>query len=48
MKHFMDQFKENQFRLDSSEDQENMGSHTFLSAFYSDYYKKNKIPSIRE
>ena len=39
----MDKFKENQFKLESSEDLETMGSHTFLSAFYRDYYKKNKM-----
>ncbi|MHA2394036.1 MAG: hypothetical protein ACXAEX_19045 [Promethearchaeota archaeon] len=43
IKHFMDKFKENQFKLESSEDLEIMGSHTFLSAFYRDYYKKNKM-----
>ncbi|MFX1325497.1 MAG: hypothetical protein ACFE8N_11100 [Promethearchaeota archaeon] len=43
IKHFMDQFKENQFKLESSKDQDNIGSHNFLSAFYRDYYKKNKM-----
>jgi hypothetical protein len=43
IKHFMDKFKENKYKLESSEDQESMGSHTFLSAFYRDYYDKNKM-----
>ena len=43
IKHFMDKFKESSYSLDPSEDQENLGAHTFLSAFYRDYYKKNKM-----
>ncbi len=43
IKHFMDKFKQNNFKLDLAEDQSNMGSHTFLAAFYEDYYKKNKM-----
>ncbi|MHA1987878.1 MAG: hypothetical protein ACW98D_14680 [Promethearchaeota archaeon] len=43
IKHFMDKFKENKFDLDLSEDQEVLGAHTFLSTFYRDYYKKNKM-----
>ncbi|MFX1374959.1 MAG: hypothetical protein ACFFA0_04035 [Promethearchaeota archaeon] len=43
IKHFMDKFKNDNFRLDLAEDQSNMGAHTFLSAFYRDYYKKNKM-----
>lgn len=43
IKHFMDRFKENKYNLNSPEHQEDMGSHTFLSAFYKDYYKKNKM-----
>ncbi|MHA2087805.1 MAG: hypothetical protein ACW972_05995, partial [Promethearchaeota archaeon] len=29
--------------LDLGEDQQILGAHTFLSAFYRDYYKKNKM-----
>ncbi len=43
IKNFMDKFKENNYKLDLSKDQENLGAHTFLSAFYRDYYKKNKM-----
>jgi len=43
IKHFMDKFKENKFKLDSSDEQETVGSHNFLAAFYRDYYKKNKM-----
>jgi hypothetical protein len=43
IKHFMDKFKENNYKLGLSEDQEKIGSHTFLSTFYRDYYKKNKM-----
>ena len=43
IKHFMDKFKEKNYKLGLSEDQENLGVHTFLSTFYRDYYKKNKM-----
>ena len=43
IKHFMDTFKENKYSLDLSEDQGFLGAHSFLSAFYRDYYKKNKM-----
>ncbi|MHA1915576.1 MAG: hypothetical protein ACW986_17410 [Promethearchaeota archaeon] len=43
IKHFMDTFKDNNYELGLSEDQEIMGAHTFLSAFYQDYYDKNKM-----
>lgn len=43
IKHFMDAFKLNNFKLDLPEDQEDMGAHKFLSAFYKDYYDKNKM-----
>jgi len=43
IKHFMDSFKENKYSLDLGEDQQILGAHTFLSAFYRDYYKKNKM-----
>lgn len=43
IKHFMDKFKENKFKLDTTDDQETVGSHNFLAAFYRDYYKKNKM-----
>ncbi|MFX1457647.1 MAG: hypothetical protein ACFFDB_19955 [Promethearchaeota archaeon] len=43
IKHFMDTFKENNYDLILSENQEIIGAHTFLSTFYKDYYKKNKM-----
>ncbi len=43
IKNFMDSFKENNYKLDPSVDQGYLGAHTFLSAFYKDYYKKNKM-----
>jgi len=43
IKHFMDTFKENKFSLDLPDDQEVLGAHAFLSAFYTYYYKKNKM-----
>ncbi|MFX1489381.1 MAG: hypothetical protein ACFFBI_09550 [Promethearchaeota archaeon] len=43
IKHFMDKFKANGYKLDASEDQTNLGAHTFLSAFYQDYYDKNNM-----
>ncbi|MFX1343964.1 MAG: hypothetical protein ACFFAI_02565 [Promethearchaeota archaeon] len=43
IKHFMDKFKQNNFKLEPTENEADMGSHTFLSAFYKDYYKKNKM-----
>jgi hypothetical protein len=43
IKHFMDRFKENKYSLDLGEDQQILGAHRFLSAFYRDYYKKNKM-----
>jgi len=43
IKNFMDKFKKNNYKLDLSKNQENLGIHTFLSAFYRDYYKKNKM-----
>jgi len=43
IKSFMDKFKELHYKLILSEDQKNLGVHTFLSAFYDDYYKKNEM-----
>ncbi|MFX1366816.1 MAG: hypothetical protein ACFFCE_13525 [Promethearchaeota archaeon] len=43
IKNFMDKFKGNNYRLDTSENQESLGAHSFLSAFYQDYHKKNKM-----
>jgi hypothetical protein len=43
IKKFMDKFKELNYKLVLSEDQMNLGVHTFLSAFYEDYYKKNEM-----
>ncbi|MFX1469458.1 MAG: hypothetical protein ACFFB8_12425 [Promethearchaeota archaeon] len=41
IKRFMDIFKENNYQLKLSKDQEVLGAHTFLSAFYKDYYERN-------
>ncbi|MBY8989000.1 MAG: hypothetical protein KGD61_11145 [Candidatus Lokiarchaeota archaeon] len=43
IKKFMDHFKEANYKLHISEEQENLGAHTFLSAFYQNYYNKNKM-----
>ncbi|MFX0156004.1 MAG: hypothetical protein ACFE9Q_15905 [Candidatus Hodarchaeota archaeon] len=43
IKNFMDKFKEKNYNLNTLEDQNHMGAHTFLSAFYDDYYKRNKM-----
>jgi len=43
IKDFMDKFKESNYDLTLSEEQKLLGSHAFLSAFYTDYYKKNKM-----
>jgi hypothetical protein len=43
IKHFMEKFKENKYNLELGEGQQILGAHTFLSAFYKDYYKKNKM-----
>ncbi|MBY8983534.1 MAG: hypothetical protein KGD65_00545 [Candidatus Lokiarchaeota archaeon] len=43
IKHFLDKFKEKEYSLDISDNQEVLGAHTFLSTFYKDYYKKNKM-----
>ncbi len=43
IKKFMDLFKENNYKLNLSEERENLGAHTFLSAFYTNYYSKNKM-----
>jgi len=43
IKNFMDNFKESNFKFNLTDDQEILGAHTFLSAFYKDYYKKNKM-----
>ncbi|MDX1798480.1 MAG: hypothetical protein R3255_07515 [Candidatus Lokiarchaeia archaeon] len=43
IKNFMDKFKDNHFNLDSSKHQSSLGAHSFLSAFYEDYYHKNEM-----
>lgn len=43
IKNFMDKFKLLNYKLDLSEDRMNLGGHTFLSAFYEEYYKKNEM-----
>jgi hypothetical protein len=43
IKKFMDQFKENNYELYISDGQNNLGAHAFLSAFYQNYYDKNKM-----
>jgi len=43
IKHFMDEFKRNEFKLNLSEEQENLGPHIFISSFYEDYIHKNNM-----
>ncbi len=43
IKNFMDKFKAKTYNLDSLKDQNYLGAHTFLSAFYEDYYHKNEM-----
>lgn len=43
IKHFMDKFKSKNYTLDVPEDQKGLGAHNFLSRFYNDYYKRNKM-----
>ncbi|MFW9826992.1 MAG: hypothetical protein ACFFEY_05155 [Candidatus Thorarchaeota archaeon] len=41
IKNFMDKFKENSYNLSKFKSQESLGAHSFLFAFYQDYYEKN-------
>jgi len=43
IKNFMGKFKDRYYKLDILKDQGNLGAHSFLSAFYEDYYKKNEM-----
>ncbi|MFX0031667.1 MAG: hypothetical protein ACFFGP_08005 [Promethearchaeota archaeon] len=43
IKNFMDKFKAKNYKLDLSEDQKGLSAHHFLSAFYKEYYDKNKM-----
>ena len=43
IKHFMDIFKDNEFKLKLPEDQEDLGPHLFISFFYKGYTHKNKM-----
>jgi len=43
IKHFMDLFRDNEFKLNLPEEQESLGPHTFLSSFYKDYTHKNNM-----
>jgi hypothetical protein len=43
IKNFMDKFKNNNYKLESSKDQSSLGAHSFLSAFYEAYYQKNEM-----
>ncbi|MFX1235337.1 MAG: hypothetical protein ACFFBY_12385, partial [Promethearchaeota archaeon] len=43
IKHFMDNFKANNYKLNLPEDRKGLGAHNFLSTFYEQYYKRNKM-----
>jgi len=43
IKHFMDIFKGNEFKLKITEDQGELAPHLFISSFYNDYTHKNKM-----
>ena len=43
IKHFMDTFKDNEFKLNLPEEQEELAPHMFISSFYKDYTHKNKM-----
>jgi hypothetical protein len=41
--HFMNTFKENNYKLNLPEDQQELGAHVFMASFYKDYTHKNKM-----
>jgi hypothetical protein len=43
IKHFMDIFKDNDFKLNMQDEQEELAPHMFISSFYKDYTHKNKM-----
>jgi len=43
IKHFMNIFKDNEFKLDIPEEQEDLAPHMFISSFYKGYTHKNKM-----
>lgn len=43
IKHFMDIFKGNEFKLKITEEQGELAPHLFISSFYNDYTHKNKM-----
>ena len=45
IKHFMDNFKKNNYKLDDAQSE---GYRTFLSAFYKDYFEKNLMNLINQ
>ena len=43
IKHFMDNFKNNDFKLNIPEESEDLAPHMFISSFYKNYTQKNKM-----
>ncbi len=43
IKHFMDIFKDNEFKLNLPEEQVDLGPHLFISSLYKDYTHKNNM-----
>jgi len=43
IKHFMDIFKDNEFKLNKPEEQVDLGPHLFISSLYKDYTHKNNM-----
>jgi len=43
IKHFMDVFKDNEFKLDVPEEHVDLSPHIFISSFYKDYAHKNNM-----
>ena len=43
IKHFMDVFKDNEFKLNIPEEDVDLSPHIFISSFYKDYTHKNKM-----
>ncbi|MHA2289786.1 MAG: hypothetical protein ACXABG_13460 [Promethearchaeota archaeon] len=43
IKHFMEFFKDNGFKLNIPEEKEDLAPHMFISSFYNDYIQKNEM-----